>query len=135
MPAVVYIPAGTYLVSTAIIDYYYTQIIGNPNCMPVLLASPAWTAGAGNIGMIEGDPYTSANLGFGATDIFYRQIRNIVFDMTMVPRGGAITGVHWPTAQATSIQNCVFRMSDAPGVAAQGIFLESGSAGFMTVSV
>lgn len=27
-PAIVYFPAGTYLISSSIIDYYYTQLIG-----------------------------------------------------------------------------------------------------------
>lgn len=41
-PAVVYFPPGTYLVSSPIIDYYYTQIIGNPACMPVIKASSSF---------------------------------------------------------------------------------------------
>ncbi|MCJ1472557.1 hypothetical protein MMC13_001206 [Lambiella insularis] len=100
-PAVVYFPAGTYIISSSIIDYYYTQIIGGA-------------------------------LGYGATNVFYRQVRNFVFDMTAIPASSSATGVHWPTAQATSIQNCVFLMSDAPGTLHQGLFLESGSAGFIT---
>ena len=35
-PAVVYFPAGTYLFSSSIIDYYYTQLIGKPNTLPTL---------------------------------------------------------------------------------------------------
>ena len=42
-PAVVYFPPGTYVISSPIIDYYYTQIIGNPNCMPVIKAATTWT--------------------------------------------------------------------------------------------
>ena len=30
------------------------------------------------------------------------------------------------TAQATSLQNVVFKMSDAPGTQHQGLFIESG---------
>ena len=40
----VYFPAGTYIVSAPIIDYYYTQIIGNPNCMPIIKATSSFTA-------------------------------------------------------------------------------------------
>lgn len=39
-PALVYFPNGTYVISKPIIDYYYTQIVGNPNCMPVIKGSP-----------------------------------------------------------------------------------------------
>jgi glucan 1,3-beta-glucosidase len=72
--------------------------------------------------LIDGDH----GLGFGPTDIFYRQIRNLILDMTEIPAGTLVNGVHWPTAQATSIQNCVFRMSDAAGTQHQGLFIESG---------
>ncbi|RKU44074.1 hypothetical protein DL546_006880 [Coniochaeta pulveracea] len=44
-PAIVYFPPGTYLVSSPIIDYYYTNIIGNPDCLPVILASPTFQVG------------------------------------------------------------------------------------------
>jgi len=122
-PAIVYFPAGTYLINNSIVDYYYTQIIGNPNSMPVLKATPNFSG----FGLIDGDPYgSSGNRFWGATNIFYRQIRNLIFDLTAIPASGSATGVHWPTAQATSLQNCVFKMSDAPGTAHQGIFIEDG---------
>jgi glucan 1,3-beta-glucosidase len=73
--------------------------------------------------------YGANGLGFGGTDIFYRQIRNFVLDLTGIPASGSATGIHWPTAQATSIQNCIFFMSDAPGTKHQGIFIEEGKLG------
>ncbi|PMD39334.1 glycoside hydrolase family 55 protein [Hyaloscypha variabilis F] len=126
-PAIVYFPAGTYIVNSSIIDYYYTQIIGNPNSMPVLKATPNFSG----FGIIDGDQYGGNGLKFGATDVFYRQIRNLIFDLTAIPASSSATGVHWPTAQATSLQNCVFLMSDAPGTQHQGLFIENGSGGFM----
>lgn len=33
---------GTYMVSTPIIAYYNTQLIGNPNDLPVILAAPGF---------------------------------------------------------------------------------------------
>lgn len=154
-PAVVYFPAGTYLISSSIIDYYFTQIIGNPNSLPILRATPGFSG----FGLIDGDQYQAGGvLGFGATNVLcvslwscetigmfigkserltvllllsYRQIRNFVFDMTDIPANQAATGVHWPTAQATSLQNCVFQMSDAPGTVHQGIFIESGKIRFI----
>ena len=56
-PAVVYFPAGTYLISSSIIDNYYTQMIGNPNNLPVLKA----TAGFSGLGLIDGDRYEPGN--------------------------------------------------------------------------
>ena len=40
----VYFPPGTYLVSGSIIDYYYTQIIGNPKCLPVIKGASNFNA-------------------------------------------------------------------------------------------
>lgn len=126
--AVVYFPPGTYLISSSIIDYYYTQIIGNPNCLPTIKA----TAGFSGFGLIDGDPYGANGLSFGATNVFYRQIRNFIIDMTGIPPTSSATGIHWPTAQATSLQNIVFQMSQAAGTLHTGVFCESGSGGFMT---
>ncbi|KAI9642597.1 hypothetical protein NHQ30_009402 [Ciborinia camelliae] len=126
-PAVIYFPAGTYLISSSIIDYYITQIIGNPNDLPVLKATSNFTG----FGLIDGDTYGANGLDFGSTNVFYRQIRNLVLDLTGIPSNSSATGVHWPTAQATSLQNCVFEMSDAVGTQHQGLFIESGSGGFM----
>ncbi|KAJ8058340.1 hypothetical protein OCU04_012532 [Sclerotinia nivalis] len=126
-PAVVYFPSGTYLISKSIIDYYYTQIIGNPNSLPVLKATPNFSG----FGLIDADPYYSPDLNWGSTNVFLRQIRNLVFDMTSIPAGTTATGLHWPTAQATSLQNVVFQMSSAPGTQHTGLFCESGSAGLL----
>jgi hypothetical protein len=51
--------------------------------------------------------------------------------MTAVPASSAITGLHWPSSQATSLQNLVFKMNSNAGTQHQGIFCESGSGGFM----
>ncbi|KAI9739910.1 MAG: hypothetical protein M1818_004966 [Claussenomyces sp. TS43310] len=126
-PAVVYFPAGTYLISSSIIDYYLTQLIGNPNDMPTLKA----TAGFTGLGLIDGDNYGGQYEDYKSVNVFYRQIRNFVFDMTDVDPGTSCTGVHWPTAQATSLQNCVFQMSSASGTQHRGMFIEDGSGGFL----
>lgn len=118
-----YFPSGTYLISSSIIDYYYTQLIGNPNCVPTLLA----TAGFSGFGLIDGDPYGSNGyLDIGSTDVFYRQVRNFIIDMTRIPANSSATGIHWPTAQATSLQNIVFKMSQATGTQHVGFFMEEG---------
>ncbi|KAL2065578.1 hypothetical protein VTL71DRAFT_3248 [Oculimacula yallundae] len=127
-PAIVYFPAGTYLISSSIVDYYFAQMIGNPNSLPILKATPNFSG----FGLIDSNPYAAGGaLSYGATNVFFRQIRNFVFDLTAIPAGTGATGVHWPSSQATSLQNCVFKMSDAPGTQHQGLFIEDGSGGFM----
>lgn len=97
--------------------------------MPILKA----TADFVGFGIIDGDQYQDGGeLGFGPTNTFFRQIRNIIFDITAIPASSEATGLHWPTAQATSLQNCVFKMSDRAGTMHRGIFIEGGSGGFMT---
>ncbi|KAK5128062.1 hypothetical protein LTR85_005179 [Meristemomyces frigidus] len=117
------------MINGSIIDYYYTQLIGNPNCLPTIRAFATF---AGGLGLIDGDQYQAGGvLGFGATNVFWRQIRNFILDMTLIPATSSATGIHWPTAQATSIQNVVFQMSSANGTQHQGLFIESGSGGFV----
>lgn len=132
-PAVVYFPAGTYLVSSPIIDYYYTQMIGNPNCLPTIKASSSFLPGARWV--IDANVYQPGGaLGYGATNVFWRQMRNFIIDMTLLPSTREIAGLHWPTAQATSLQNIEFKMAVAESttVGQEGLFVESGSGGFMT---
>ncbi|KKP01538.1 exo-beta-1,3-glucanase [Trichoderma harzianum] len=129
-PAIVYFPPGTYVVSSPIIDYYFTMMIGDAVNLPTLKASPNF--GGVGLGVIDGDK----NHIWGPTNIFYRQVANFIIDLTDVPpvndQGSGPTGIHWPTAQATSIQNVRIVMSDAPNTAHQGIFMEDGSGGFLT---
>ncbi|KAK3945668.1 hypothetical protein QBC46DRAFT_430298 [Diplogelasinospora grovesii] len=127
-PAVIYFPAGTYLISSSIVPYYFTMLIGDANTPPTLKA----TAGFSGFGLIDGDPYYTSNLNWVSTNVFYRQVRNFVIDTTNIAPGTAATGMHWPTSQATSLQNIVFNMPTASGVVHVGLFIESGSAGFLT---
>ena len=121
-PAIVYFPAGSYVISKPIFDYYNTIILGNPNAMPVLKASSSFEGGY----LIDGNPYFGENLNWPATTVFWRQIRNLVFDTRAVAPRKQISGIHWPTAQATSLQNLVFQLSADQGTEHQGIFCESG---------
>jgi glucan 1,3-beta-glucosidase len=121
-PAIVYFPADTYLISSSIIDYYYTQLIGNANNPPTLKATTGFPASA----LIDGDKYFTSSLNWLSTNVVYRQIRNFVIDMTSIPPGIAAIGIHWPAAQATSIQNVVFQMNAAAGTQHWGLYIESG---------
>ncbi|KAI0103923.1 pectate lyase superfamily protein-domain-containing protein [Nemania sp. FL0031] len=141
MGAVVYFPSGTYLISSPIIQYYYTQFVGNPTTRPVIKGSHDFTG----IALFDSDVYIPGGNGdewYINQSNFYRQIRNFVFDMTgqnwtnydndqeYVP-----SGIHWQVGQATSITNCDFEMSvSADGITATavGIYMENGSGGFVS---
>ncbi|KAK3381661.1 pectate lyase superfamily protein-domain-containing protein [Podospora didyma] len=127
-PALVYFPAGTYLISKSIFPAYFTQLVGDASSPPTLKA----TANFAGFGLIDGNPYYTQNLNWKAVNVFFRQVRNFVIDTTNIPPGTAATGMHWPTSQATSLQNIVFNMPTASNVVHVGLFIEEGSGGFMT---
>ncbi|KAL1866046.1 hypothetical protein Daus18300_006947 [Diaporthe australafricana] len=129
-PATVYFPAGTYKVSSSIHQTYYTHLVGDPTSMPIIKGSADFVAIGGTSTVIESNQYTSSgHLSYGATNVFFRQVRNLVIDTTSVP--GQTRAIHWPSSQATSIQNVVFQLSEAPGNLHTGIFMEEGSGGFL----
>lgn len=53
-PATVYFPAGTYLVSSSITQYYNTEMLGNPLSLPTVKASSSFVG----LGVIGSDVYT-----------------------------------------------------------------------------
>jgi glucan 1,3-beta-glucosidase len=131
-PAIVYFPAGTYIVSRPIVQYYYTQFIGNPQNLPVIKAA----ANFQGIAVLDTDPYIPGGGGaqwYTNQNNFFRQIRNFVVDITAMPISSG-AGIHWQVAQATSLQNIRFEMIKGGGSnnKQQGIFMDNGSGGFMT---
>ncbi|RAK97354.1 glycoside hydrolase family 55 protein, partial [Aspergillus ibericus CBS 121593] len=139
--ALVYFPPGTYLISTPIVQYYYTQFVGDPNDRPVIKGS----ANFSGIALIDTDPYIPGGDGsewYINQNQFYRQIRNFVLDMTAMNftnydagQEYVPTGIHWQVAQATSMQNIYFDMPESTSEAATtavGIFMENGSGGFLS---
>ncbi|KAI0093571.1 beta-1,3-glucanase [Irpex rosettiformis] len=134
-PAVVYIPSGTYLVSSPIIALYLTQIIGNARAPPTLLATKSFNGLAViGINLVHANPYIPN--GWGAQyyinqNNFFRSIRNVHIDLRLVPASAEATGLHWQVSQATSLVNVVVDMSTEKGTKHRGIFMENGSGGFM----
>jgi glucan 1,3-beta-glucosidase len=111
------------VISSSIIDQYYTNLIGDPTNVPTIKATSVFSG----FGLIDADKYYTQDLNWGSTNVFYRQVRNFIIDTTNIPSGNAATGIHWPTAQATSLQNIVFQMSAASGTQHVGLFCESGT--------
>ncbi|KAF5021729.1 hypothetical protein F66182_6230 [Fusarium sp. NRRL 66182] len=129
-PATVYIPSGTYLISSSLIDLYYTQIIGDPTNRPVIKASGSFSKQS--FGLIDANPYLfNGALSWNSTNVFFRQIRNLVLDTTALPPEFPAVGIHWPSSQATSITNCVFMLSTIPGNKHTGLLIEEGSGGLL----
>ncbi|KAJ5593693.1 hypothetical protein N7537_010597 [Penicillium hordei] len=104
--ALVYFPPGTYMINSTIIQNYGVSLHGNPNCLPTIKAFPSFANGDGAMGMIDGNPSTYTV----DVNIFFRQLRNFVIDTTLLPIDANMTGIRWPSAQATSIQNVIFNM-------------------------
>lgn len=128
-PALVYFPKGTYMVSKPIIQYYYTQMIGDALNLPVIKGS----ADFAGMALIDADPYTNDGKSWYTNqNNFFRSIRNFVVDLTDMPQGAG-AGIHWQVGQATSLQNIRFEMVKGGGDAnkQQGIFMDNGSGGFM----
>lgn len=96
--------------------------------MPTIKAS-AEMAGQGGSIVIESNVYSAAGPAYQPTNVFFRQIRNLVIDTTSVPN--ATWGIHWPSSQATSIQNVVFQLSQTPDSGHTGLYMEEGSGGFL----
>lgn len=52
-PALIYFPAGTYIVSAPIVAMYYSQLIGDPLNRPVIKADPTFKG----LALVDSDPY------------------------------------------------------------------------------
>ncbi|KAF8595217.1 exo-beta-1-3-glucanase [Ceratobasidium sp. AG-I] len=130
-PGLVYFPPGTYLVSSPIVPYYYTSMVGDAKNPPTLLAAASFSGMA----VIDADPYIPG--GGGAQywvnqNNFFRSTRNFIIDLRRMPASTSATGLHWQVSQATSLVNVRVEMSQAAGNNHQGIFMENGSGGFMS---
>jgi glucan 1,3-beta-glucosidase len=100
-PAVVYFPAGTYLLTRPLQLYVGTMVVGNPMHVPTLKATSTFNSNA----MIRGkDP------SHGSTDNFQIAIKNMIIDSQNVDRGTAITLLDWSISQACQLTNVVFHM-------------------------
>ncbi|KAK4173152.1 glucan-beta-glucosidase [Triangularia setosa] len=136
--AIVYFPPGTYKICSPVIQYYYTQFIGDPNDMPVIKGCDEFQG----IALFDVDPYIPGASGkqwYINQNQFFRQIRNFRFDLKDMPESTAEhdqelvpTGIHWQVSQATSLQNLVFDMPTTGTTTAVGIFTENGSGGFVS---
>ena len=108
-PATVYFPSGTYLVSGSITQYYNTELLGNPLALPTIVASSSFSG----LGVISSDFYTGEKTEYYLnTNNFLRSIRNFIIDIRATNQAAQVCGIHWQVAQATSLENIYFYMTD-----------------------
>jgi glucan 1,3-beta-glucosidase len=72
------------MVSSPIIQYYYTQFIGDAITIPIIKARSNFQG----IAVIDSDPYIPNGGGanwYTNQNNFFRQIRNFVIDLTSLP--------------------------------------------------
>ncbi|KAI0402848.1 pectate lyase superfamily protein-domain-containing protein [Xylaria palmicola] len=133
--AIVYFPAGRYLVSRSISVYFGTQIIGNANDWPTIVGASSFIG----LGVLSTDVYVE-NGGVGPdgnalewyinTARFYSQIRNIRIDIRATNAGAYVAALHYQVAQATTIENVELIADSA--TTQQGMYAENGSGGVMS---
>jgi glucan 1,3-beta-glucosidase len=100
-PAMVYIPSGTYTISSPLQLYVGTILTGNPIKPPVIKGTSKFNGTC----LINGqDPVYKSLVSF------YIAVRNLVLDSTMIPGNQAITLLSWTVSQATQATNLVFNM-------------------------
>ena len=131
-PATVYFPAGTYLVSSPIIQYYNTEMLGDPLNRPIILAAQSFAG----LGVITSDVYVGDDVTWYLNqNNFLRSVRNFVMDIRPAPQDAYVCAIHWQVAQGTSLENIAFiatKPSEYDGTTHQGIYMENGSGGFMS---
>ncbi|USW49471.1 Putative pectate lyase superfamily protein [Septoria linicola] len=126
LPAIIYFPPGTYRVSKPIIMYYYTQLVGDAVEKPTIQSA----ANFEGMAVLDSDPYKEGGANWWTNqNNFFRQVRNFKLDLTQTKAG---TGIHWQVAQATSLQNIDFIMTEGDDSEQQGIFMDNGSGGWLS---
>ncbi|KAJ3959796.1 hypothetical protein N0V92_003558 [Colletotrichum tropicale] len=131
--AIVYFPPGTYLVSSPIIVYFGTQMIGDANDRPTIKAAASFVG----LGVLSTDVYMGDGAGADGKDnewyvntaSFYRQIRNFKIDVTSTDPNAYVCALHYQVAQATSLQ--FVELIAKTGTTQQGLYAENGSGGVL----
>jgi hypothetical protein len=126
LPAVLYFPSGTYLISSPIIHLAHTEIVGNPLSLPRLAAAPSFVG----LGLITSEAFArQGSEWFLDSASQHRSARNLVIDIRAAPQDAYVSGVHWQAGRGCSIENVHFYMSQAQDTTQVGLFVENGRGG------
>ncbi|KAF1351319.1 putative exo-beta-1,3-glucanase [Delphinella strobiligena] len=120
-PAVVYLPSGTYTISSPLQLYVGTVLMGNPLNPPIIKASTGFN---GNTMIYGKDPHHDSTINF------YLAIKNLVVDSTAVDPATTLTLLDWSVSQATQLTNIVFQMPNY-SIGHTGIAMPEGGSGTM----
>jgi len=72
-------------------------------------------------------------LGWNPTNVFWRQYRNLILDLTAVTNTGiTIYAINWSSSQATSLENIQFKLSTVADNQQGAVFIDQGSGGWMS---
>lgn len=118
-PALIYIPPGTYIISSTVQLYIGTQVIGDVINPPTIKAAPIMN---NNTHLISGYDF-----GQPSTTNFYIGLRNVILDSTNVRPDNTIYGLNWAVSQATNLINVDFVMPEKSKHV--GIEMDGGSSG------
>lgn len=134
-PAVVYFPPGTYLISSPIISYYNTSLVGDAVHLPTLCASFNFSG----LAVIDENPYGPHGVNwYTPQNNFFRSVAHFIIDCTRVNPAAACNGIHHQVSQSTGLRNVHFHLrrygeSDAianvPGQI--GVWMENASGGYL----
>jgi glucan 1,3-beta-glucosidase len=115
-PAVIYFPAGTYVVKLTINSAVGTVIMGDPTNRPTIKAAAGFT---GTYLLFGHDKRYSGLVGF------FHGVKNLVLDSTAVPASKTITLLEWSVSQNNQLSNVLFNMpvgaTAHTGIATQGL--------------
>ncbi|KAH8764466.1 hypothetical protein BGZ57DRAFT_930940 [Hyaloscypha finlandica] len=140
--AIVYSPPGKYLIYSTIPMPFGTEVIGDANNRPTLVAAPSFV----RLGVLSTDEYTGApGPGIDGGDLeyyvnaanFYRQIRNIVIQSSKRGAGSRSGLVSILDSSFTNVGTAVVvnPVTSTPGMGSTGVALENVALSGVTVSV
>ncbi|KAJ7584751.1 exo-beta-1,3-glucanase [Mycena floridula] len=101
-PALVYRPAGNYLVKKPLVLYYYTALVGDAKNRPTIIADANFVG----IAVIDVDVYAGTPVipwncpssdpeWYCPVNSIFKSVRSVVINTTRIPPGQAGTGLHW----------------------------------------
>ena len=119
-PAQVFVPGGTYKLTTQLDLRLNTILVGDPNNMPVFKASSNFNGGT----VVNG--YDYATHDSGGTTAFLTAVKNVVIDTTGIAPDTTVVALQWGVAQACQLTNVRIHMpTNSKGHT--GIALDQGS--------